>query len=212
MQVSSLLNSPFVAPARRAALSVAVAFAVSLAGCAVSPTHGPSTSNATPELSTQTMHAYHGRFSVRYIDQYGKPRDAYGNFDWEQQGDTVTLQLLNPFGQTLAIVTSSPASATLEVPNRQPVTAENVNDLMERTLGFSLPIEGLRYWLESSPAPTSHAKTIVDPTHSSRVKEIDQEGWTIQYLAYADAPATGVKRVDLTRQDPSLDIKLVLDR
>ena len=202
------MNRPF----RTLVLTSVAAGTLALAGCAVTPTHGPSTSNATAELSTQTMQAYHGRFSVRYLDQNGQPRNAYGNFDWQQQGDTVTLQLLNPFGQTLAIVTSSPASATLEMPNRQPVTAENVSELMQRTLGFSLPIEGLRYWLASSPAPTSHAKTIVDPQQRSRLKEIDQEGWTIDYLAYADAPAIGVKRLDLTRQDPPLDIKLVLDR
>lgn len=197
--------------ARRASLGAAAALAVALAGCASTP-HGPSTSNATPELSTQTSNAYRGRFAVRYVDQNGQTRNAYGNFDWQQQGDTVTLQLLNPLGQTLAIVTSSPASATLELPNRQPVTADNVTSLMQHTLGFALPVEGLRYWLASSPAPTSHAKTIVDPEQTSRMKEIDQEGWTIQYLAYADAPATGVKRLDLTRQDPPLDIKLVLDR
>lgn len=197
--------------ARRASLGAAAALAVALAGCAVTP-HGPSTSNATPELSTQTSNAYHGRFAVRYVDQNGQTRNAYGNFDWRQQGDTVTLQLVSPLGQTLAIVTSSPASATLELPNRQPVTADNVTSLMQHTLGFALPVEGLRYWLASSPAPTSRAKTIVDPDQTSRMKEIDQEGWTIQYLAYADAPATGVKRLDLTRQDPPLDIKLVLDR
>jgi outer membrane lipoprotein LolB len=207
-----MLALSFVLPlARRASLCAAAALAVALAGCAVTP-HGPSTSNATPELSTQTSNAYHGRFAVRYVDQNGQTRNAYGNFDWQQQGDTVTLQLLNPLGQTLAIVTSSPASATLELPNRQPVTADNVTSLMQHTLGFALPVEGLRYWLASSPAPTSHAKTIVDPDQASRLKEIDQEGWKIQYLAYADAPATGVKRLDLTRPDPPLDIKLVLDR
>ncbi len=196
---------------RRASLSAAAAVAVALAGCAT-PTHGPSTSNATPELSTQTVRAYHGRFSVRYVDQNGQTRNAYGNFDWQQQGDTVTLQLLNPLGQTLAIVTSSPSSAMLELPNRQPVTADNVGELMRHSLGFALPVEGLRYWIASSPAPNSHAKTIVDPEQTSHLREIDQEGWTIQYLAYADAPATGVKRLNLTRQDPPLDIKLVIDR
>lgn len=198
--------------ARRASLSAAAALAVMLAGCAAAPRHGPSTSNATPELSTQTASAYHGRFAVRYVDQNGQTRNAYGNFDWQQQGDTVTLQLLNPLGQTLAIVTSSPASATLELPNRQPVSADNVSDLMQHTLGFALPVEGLRYWLASSPAPSSRAKTVVDPEQTSHLKEIDQEGWTIQYLAYADAPASGVKRLDLMRQNPPLDIKLVLDR
>ena len=32
------------------------------------------------------------------------------------------------------------------------------------------------------------------------------------YLAYADAPATGVKRLNLSRDEPPLDIKLVLDQ
>jgi outer membrane lipoprotein LolB len=192
---------------------VAAAFAVAaISGCSVAPTRGPSTSNAATSLSTQTNRAYRGRFSVRYTDVNGRPRNAYGNFDWQEQGDTVTLQLLNPFGQTLAIVTSSPSAATLELPNRQPMTADDVGTLMRNALGFSLPVEGLRYWLQPSPAPTSHAKTVPDPQVQSRLKEIDQDGWTIQYVSYADAPETGVKRVDLTRREPPLDIKLVLDR
>jgi outer membrane lipoprotein LolB len=193
------------------AVGTAAALAL-LAGCSVAPTHGPSTSSMATELSTQTSRAYHGRFAVRYVDQNGQPRNAYGNFDWREQGDTVTLQLLNPFGQTLAVITSSPSAATLELPNRQPVTAENVTTLMQNTLGFALPVEGLRYWLRPSPAPTSQATTIADPQFETRLKEIDQDGWTIQYLAYAAAPDVGVKRVDLTRRDPSFDIKLVLDR
>lgn len=193
-------------------LALAASFAAVLAGCSVTPTRGPSTSNTATALSTQTVRAYHGRFSVRYLDVRGQPRNAYGNFDWREQGDTVTLQLLDPLGQTLAIVTSSPASATLELPNRQPVTAGDVSSLMQNTLGFSLPVEGLRYWLQPSPAPTSHAKTIPDPQIETRLKEIDQDGWKILYQSYADAPQTGVKRVDLSRYDPPLDIKLVLDR
>jgi outer membrane lipoprotein LolB len=192
---------------------VAAACAVAaISGCSVAPTRGPSTSNAATSLSTQTNRAYRGRFSVRYTDVNGRSRNAYGNFDWQEQGDTVTLQLLNPFGQTLAIVTSSPSAATLELPNRQPMTADDVGTLMRNALGFSLPVEGLRYWLQPSPAPTSHAKTVPDPQVQSRLKEIDQDGWTIQYVSYADAPETGVKRVDLTRREPPLDIKLVLDR
>lgn len=194
-------------PACASALAVAA-----LSACSVAPTRGPSTSNASTTLSTQTARAYHGRFSVRYVDSKGQSRNAYGNFDWRERGDTVTLQLLNPFGQTLAVVTSSPAAATLELPNRQPLTADNVGTLMQTALGFALPVEGLRYWLQPSPAPTSHARTVQDAADETRLKEIDQDGWTVQYIAYADAPQTGVKRVDLTRRDPPLDIKLVLDK
>jgi outer membrane lipoprotein LolB len=210
MRLSRLISFPR-AP-RGAALGFAAAAVVALAGCASVKPQGPSTSNAATSLTAQTSRAYQGRFAIQYNDQNGQQRNAYGNFSWQETGDTVTLQLRNPLGQTLAIVTSSPASATLELPNRQPLTADNVSTLMQNALGFSLPVEGLRYWLQPSPAPTSRAKTEKDPEQPSRLKQITQDGWTIDYLAYADAPATGVKRVNLSRAEPPLDIKLVLDQ
>ncbi|PCE25758.1 lipoprotein localization factor LolB [Paraburkholderia acidicola] len=207
-------HTTFLQPPRRASFSLALCAAavVALSGCASVQPRGPSTSNAATALSTQTTRAYHGRFAVQYDDQNGQQRNAYGNFDWQETGDTVTVQLRNPLGQTLAIITSSPASASLELPNRQPLTADNVSTLMQNAIGFALPVEGLRYWLQPSVAPTSHATTVPDPEQPMRLKEIEQDGWTIDYVAYADAPATGLKRVNLTRQDPPLAIKLVLDQ
>ncbi|AJZ59398.1 outer membrane lipoprotein LolB [Paraburkholderia fungorum] len=210
MRLSRLISFPR-AP-RGAALAFVAAAVVALAGCASVKPQGPSTSNAATAVTAQTSRAYQGRFAIQYNDQNGQQRNAYGNFTWQETGDTVTLQLRNPLGQTLAIVTSSPASATLELPNRQPLTADNVSTLMQNALGFALPVEGLRYWLQPSPAPTSRARTEKDPDQPSRLKQITQDGWTIDYLAYADAPATGVKRLNLSRSEPPLDIKLVLDQ
>ena len=196
---------------RGAAIGAAVVLAA-LAGCANQPPRQPSTAKATTSLATQTSRAYHGRFAVQYVDQAGQQRNAYGNFDWRENDATVTLELRNPLGQTLAVVTSSPAQATLELPNRQPLTADNVSTLMQASLGFALPVEGLRYWLQPSISPTSRARTTAEQENPSRLAQIRQDGWTIDYLAYADAPATGVKRVNLTREDPPLEIKLVLDQ
>jgi outer membrane lipoprotein LolB len=199
----------------RAALvfpAFATAAVLALAGCASVKPQGPSTSNAATALTAQTVHEYRGRFAVQYEDGYGHQQNAYGNFDWRETGDTVTVQLRNPLGQTMAIVTSSPSSATLELPNRQPLTADNVSTLMQNALGFALPVEGMRYWLQPSVAPTSHGRTVPDPEDPSRPKQIEQDGWTIDYLSYADKPATGVKRVNLSREQPPLNIKLVLDQ
>jgi outer membrane lipoprotein LolB len=143
MRLSRLISFPR-AP-RGAALGFAAAAVVALAGCASVKPQGPSTSNAATAVTAQTSRSYQGRFAVQYNDQNGQQRNAYGNFSWQETGDTVTLQLRNPLGQTLAIVTSSPASATLELPNRQPLTADNVSTLMQNALGFALPVEGLRY-------------------------------------------------------------------
>ncbi|MBN3813363.1 lipoprotein insertase outer membrane protein LolB [Paraburkholderia sp. Ac-20347] len=212
LSIRSAVLRPVLRPALRLAPGAALAALLALAGCATQAPHEPSTARATTSLTTQTNRAYHGRFAVQYNDQNGQQRNAYGNFDWRQTDTTVTLQLLNPLGSTLAIVTSAPSQATLELPNKPPLTADNVGTLMQQALGFALPVEGLRYWLQPSVAPSSRARTTADPQNPQRLSQIEQDGWTIDYIAYADAPATGVKRVNLTREDPPLQIKLVLDQ
>jgi outer membrane lipoprotein LolB len=196
--------------ARRAALAAAALAALALTGCATPP-RPPVATGAQNALPTAGNHAYTGRFAVQYSDQLGNARNVYGNFDWQENGDDVSLELRSPLGQTLAIVKSSPREASLELPNRQPQYATDVGELMQNTLGFALPLNGLRYWLQPAPAPATPATTVRDPDNA-RITQIRQDGWTIDYVAYADAPASGVKRVNLVRQEPPLDIKLVLDR
>ena len=202
---------PMLSLSSRAQRTLAAAgAALALAGCASTPPAANAPTGAA--LQTAATHAYHGRFAVRYDDRLGNPQNVYGNFDWLEHGDDVSLELRSPLGQTLAIVKSTPQTATLELPNRQPQYATDVGELMQNTLGFSLPLAGLRYWLLPTPAPATPAQTVRDPADTTHVKQIRQDGWTIDYLAYADAPATGVKRVNLVRATPPLDIKLVLDQ
>lgn len=184
--------------------------ALVLAGCASMPPSAGAPTGAA--LQTTATHAYHGRFAVRYDDRLGNPQNVYGNFDWQEHGDDVSLELRIPLGQTLAVVKSTPQAASLELPNHPTQYAPDVGDLMQKTLGFELPLAGLRYWLLPTAAPATPAQTVRDPADGTRVKQIRQDGWTIDYLAYADAPATGVKRVNLVRATPPLDIKLVLDQ
>ena len=142
----------------------------------------------------------------------------------QQQADASTLQLLNPLGQTMARISVSPAGATLEVPDRPVQTAPAVETLMQRAIGFPLPMDGLRYWLKPEAAPNTPAQITHDPV-SGRISQIRQDDWTIDYLAYDDPagdntakPASpdsaplALKRVNLTRAQPPLDVKLVIDR
>ncbi|WP_175807321.1 lipoprotein insertase outer membrane protein LolB [Burkholderia cenocepacia] len=184
--------------------------ALALAGCASTPPSANAPTGAV--LQTAATHAYHGRFAVRYDDRLGNPQNVYGNFDWQEHGDDVSLELRSPLGQTLAVVKSTPRAASLELPNRPTQYAPDVGDLMQKTLGFELPLAGLRYWLLPTAAPATPAETVRDPADGTRIKQLRQDGWTIDYLAYADAPATSVKRVNLVRATPPLDIKLVLDQ
>lgn len=205
-----------------------------LTGCATQQSPQREKTLATARA---TMHSeFQGRFSVRYADQNRRVQNAYGNFDWLEQGDAVTLSLRSPLGSTLAIVGSTPTHATLELPNQAPRTASNVEDLMRGALGFPLPVAGMRYWLKDIPSPESHAQTVRDA--QGRITQIVQDGWRIDYLAFADNPDTAratsasaasapdaaanaatptalVRRMNLTRTDAPadapLDVRIVLN-
>ncbi|GAB3628629.1 lipoprotein insertase outer membrane protein LolB [Pandoraea terrae] len=176
-----------------------------MAGCA--SLKAPA-SLAQDGVAAQT---YHGRFAVRY-EQHGEPRNTYGNFAWEQAGETITVQLLDPLGQTQAIVHSAPRGASLELPGKAPLTGPRLEDVMHDALGFALPVAGLRYWLQMQPAPGSTAQMTRDPT-SGRPASLRQDGWTIEYQAYFDADPVRVKRLNLTRTlgGTPLDVRLVID-
>jgi outer membrane lipoprotein LolB len=192
-------------PLRRHAWPVAAL--LTLAGCATPP--GPATTSA---LETATsVRTCQGRFSVRYDDQNGTPRNAYGNFAWREAGDAVTLELRNPFGQTLALVDAGRDGARLALPGKPTRQASDVDSLMRDALGFALPVASLRYWLRPQADPASPARVDRAPD-SDRPTHIEQNGWTIDYVAYTEGPAPVVRRMDLAREAPPLGIKLVIDR
>jgi len=205
----------------RAGVALAAA-ALLLGGCAsLTPATPQTQAGAAPEqiLQGNGNVDYHGRFAVHYVDNNGEDRNVYGNFELQQQAHSATLQLLNPLGQTMARVSVSPAGATLELPNHPVQSAPAVETLMQRAIGFPLPLAGLQYWLKPQAAPETQAQVTKDPA-SGRISQIRQDDWTIDYLAYDDAAAgrpagdgtTAIKRVNLTRATPALEVKLVLDR
>ncbi|SUA90533.1 outer membrane lipoprotein LolB [Pandoraea pulmonicola] len=191
---------------RGAALALAGSFALLASGCASLAPPTPIAQSA----DASTEH-YRGRFSVRY-EQNGEPRNTYGNFDWQQSGENAVVQLLDPLGQTQAIVRENPRGASLELPGKAPLTGPRLEDVMHDALGFALPVGGLRYWLRMQSAPGSRGSIEHDP-RTQRPTHLKQDGWTIDYQAFFDGTPLRVKRIDLSRDlDGSpLAVRLVID-
>ena len=165
-----------------------------------------------------TVTRYQGRFSARYT-QGNAEQSAVGSFLWRERGPDVQLELMSPLGQTLAIVSQSDQGATLELPNQPPRRAPEVDTLMQDALGFSLPVSGLRDWLRARPAPGTPARVARDA--QSRPETIEQNGWTVRYVAWSDdsnnsdAARAHIRRLDLDRPHGAngpLSVRLVLDQ
>ena len=182
--------------ARRSILRTGLALGMlaAVSGCA---SVAPNTD--LPLSGTDRAVEYRGRFSAR-SERNGREEGAHGSFVWLQQGDSVQLSLVSPLGQTLAIVTALPGQATLELPNQAPRSAPEVDTLMQQALGFSLPVSGMRDWLQARPAPGTVVRAERDAT--GRLTELEQHGWTVRFQEYretAAGEAPRVRRMDLAR-------------
>ncbi|MGM3275278.1 lipoprotein insertase outer membrane protein LolB [Ralstonia sp. 24A2] len=171
---------------------------------------------ANTQDNDATITRYQGRFSARYMHGNAE-QSAVGSFLWRERGADVQLELMSPLGQTLAVVSQNNQGATLELPNQPPRRAPEVDTLMQDALGFSLPVSGLRDWLRARPAPGTPARVARDT--QSRPETIEQNGWTVHYVAWTDDTSADahIRRLDLDRQQNTgtngpLTVRLVLDQ
>ena len=155
-----------------------------------------------PEPGRAAEFVVQGRFSV----QYGEEQMS-GLLHWQADSARDELVLSSPLGQGLARIIRNPEGVTLARPGEADVVADNVEKLTESTLGFRLPLSGLRYWIQGKADPAG-----VLTGEETRLREdgmydrLQQNGWTIDYLQYRDAHPRKIH----VRRD-TLQIRLVID-
>ena len=165
----------------RTLLACACAAAV-LSGCATTPS---SMSQATVAPYRDTIDLS-GKLSVNY-DKGGQPDTLSGGFEWSQTPSTVDVALLSPLGQTIAKIRVTPESATLTQSEKAaPRVARDIDSLTQQALGWSLPVSGLRDWLQGYATAADGKRFAASPANNSVVT---QDGWRLTFLSWQDANA-----------------------
>ncbi len=192
----------------------ALLLALLTAGCAsVAPVTDGSSRAASPAESTQPTRTYAdsidlaGRISVRY-QVNDKDEALHGGFTWTQNRDRTQVTLLSPLGQVIALIDVDPNGATLKQGGQPPRQASDVDALVEATLGWPLPISGLRDWLQGFAIDANGNRFIAQPP-AAEVTTRDE--WRIGYNTWQDMRP---KRIDLDRrttQAGDVSIRLVID-
>jgi len=155
------------------------ALAAALAGCATT-----STNLATVGAYRDTIDLA-GRLSVNY-QKDGKTESLNGSFDWTQRPGSVEVTLANPLGQTVATIQVTPQSATLTQAGRAPVSEANIDTLTQRTLGWPLPVSGLRDWLQGYAVDAQGQRFSASP---ARNEVTTQDGWRLRFVEWQDPNA-----------------------
>lgn len=150
-----------------------------------------------------------GRMSVRYKNLESQKEDALsGRFVWTASGDDLELSLLDPLGQTVALIRSGAAGSSITFRDGKRVDGATPEALTQRTLGWTVPLRGLRSWLEGR-TDGGGAVTKLD---DGRLR---QDNWTIRFVPDDAAPAGAApRRIDLAYPGPpaEIDMRLVVDQ
>lgn len=141
------------------------AAALLLSGCAATAPAAPT----PPGLH------YAGRFSVSWREPAADeaPQRASGRFALRVADQRSDLEVSSPLGQTLAVATVTPESASLSTADGRSIRAERAEALTERAFGWPAPLSHLPRWLAA-------------PAAGPRPAAFEDSGWLVAVETWQD--------------------------
>ncbi|MGK5025052.1 lipoprotein insertase outer membrane protein LolB [Janthinobacterium sp. RB2R34] len=158
-----------------------------------------------------------GRLNVVY-QKNDKPESATVNFTWQQTAQRTDVTLFSPVGSTLATIAVTPQEAVLTQSGKPPRSAPDVDTLSSRLLGWSLPVSGLRDWLQGHALAQDGQRFVASPQND---QVTTKDGWRLRFVSWQDGSDTAAgapprpRRIDAERnasaQADAVSLRIVLD-
>ena len=140
----------------------------------------------------------------------GGDKGFSGGIRWSHDNTVDNIHLLSPFGQVVAEIKSGEGAALLTTSEQRIYRATNVENLIQKVLGWRLPILGLQYWVRGVNAPKTESE--IDRDTDGRIIGIRQDGWMIIYTSYFPSKLIKTDRPRvIVLERSNLKIKLVID-
>jgi outer membrane lipoprotein LolB len=188
-----------------------------LAGCTALPERAPE-ENAeaawaahASALARVEVWQLRGRLALRSEDE-GANASVY----WQCDHGRHRLDLAGPFGGGRVRVTRDESGATLRDANGRLYRDASVEALLARVTGWSLPLDGLEYWVRGLPVPDAPRREVLNAW--GQLDALDQLGWHISFLDYArqdghELPSRIFLRRDSTVGEVrTLEVRFVVER
>lgn len=182
---------------------------LALSGCA---TQNPKTPEVPNKELQWTLHQQaiapingwqiSGKLGVR------APKDSgSATLFWLQRQDYFDIQLTGPLAIGSARLSGRLDDATLALSNQGRFQDQSAEALLQKGLGWRLPLQQLTWWVRGLPAPDlTYSMTLND---SGTLRTLAQTDWQITYVSYTDAAGiTLPERIRL--QGADLQVTLVI--
>lgn len=130
------------------------------------------------------------------------------SYRWQQQDQLYHIILADPLGQTSAELQGRPNGVTLLMADGRSATADNPDQLLEKRLGWPVPVQGLYYWVRGLPVPDVPESHGLD--RDGRLIWLKQSGWDISYRRYGDFAGLSLPTKIFLDND-RIKVRLVID-
>jgi outer membrane lipoprotein LolB len=191
------------------------------AGCATAPSLPPVENPAATwqarqtELRPITTWKIQGRLAMRTAEEGWQ-----ASLNWVREGERYRIDLIGPLGRGHLRLTRDDQGAELRDADQHVWRAENPEQLLYRTTGWRVPLDGLNYWVLGLPLPDTAASQELDP--QGRLKTLAQSGWEIRFLEYTHYGSLDLpSKLFIKRQghdangnpaeDATLEVRLVIE-
>lgn len=159
----------------------ALVLVLGLAGCAAPrlPALGPAPPAAAHIRAVQAIPGWSlaGRIGLRVDD-----RAWSGSLRWTQRGAHYRIRFVGPLGQGALDLQGGPGGVELRTSSGGRYRAATAAVLLERHLGWRLPVRALAYWVRGVPEPGRAYRLRLGP--DGRIRGLTQAGWTLAIAGY----------------------------
>jgi outer membrane lipoprotein LolB len=175
---------------------------LALAGCATTrrpAAPAPDWETRVRELQQANTWQLDGRAAVAVGSQGWQ-----ATLDWRERSGSAELHLAGPLGIGAQVITQTAAGLSINGARASEATLTQLQD----RLGFSMPIDNLRYWLLGVPDPRLEFE--LTRNDQNRAQHLSQGGWSVDYDRYLPVAGDVLPgRVVLSRDD--VRVRIVAD-
>lgn len=152
-------------------------------------------------LTEWTSWSFRGRLSIDNGEDGGS-----GRLTWRVRDDASQLDFRGAMGQGAWRLNITPGRALLERGDGSRVESGDLAGLVRAEVGWTVPVDALRFWVLGLEAPGGIEQMIADP--QGRIQRLVQRGWTIEFDRYQQTEGVELPgRIEAVRE--SFRIKLV---
>ena len=131
--------------------------------------------------------------------------------NWTQRGDYFRIEMSSAFmGMGTVRLEGSPASLVITDPDGKTYQSANPEKLIQETLGWTLPVQALYYWIRGLPVPGNERQLFFNTR--GQIAYLRQHGWELNFDSHQTLDGLPEVPRSLTATRGDLRLRLVMTR